>query len=375
MKQGGLSDRVFSLSSNHLQANQSPVSRTTMAENGNRPTLADVAKLAGVSLASASRVLNNTGPVSERMRERVEACAAQLGYEILAARAVARSTQQGLIAVLIADIRNPFFTEVLWGIEEEADDAGLNVLLFTTMEEPSRELRMLDNLRELSVDGVILSGSRLRQDELIQIQNKHNVPYVLLNRRIESPHMACILVNLERIAYRATQHLLTLDHTRIAYIAGPSSSESSLARQRGIERALQDAGLSMHPEWIVGSFPNIEGGFQGMSALLAQPPAERPTAVIAYNDMMALGALEAIRTHQLRVPQDISVVGFDDIAIAAHANPPLTTVAQPKYKMGKLAVRTLLQMQRRQMAPAEGYILLESPLIVRESTARRVSKS
>ncbi len=343
-----------------------------MADIGRRPTLADVAKQAGVSLASASRVLNNTGPVSERMRKRVEASAAALGYEYVPSRSVSRSAHPGAVAVFIADIRNPFFAEVLLGIQDEADDAGLHVLLFVTMEDPSREQRALANLADLAVDGVILSGSRLPSPDLVQTQRRHGVPYVLLNRCIQHPGIACILVDLERIAYRATQHLLNLGHTRIAYIAGPSRSESSLVRRRGIERALEEKGLTLGPEWVVASFPNIEGGFQAMSALLAQPEEQRPTAVIAYNDMMALGVLEAIRTHGLQVPQHISVVGFDDIAVAAHTNPPLTTVAQPKYKLGQLAVRTLLQMQQQQTAPAEGYILLESPLIVRESTARCV---
>ena len=341
-----------------------------MADIGRRPTLADVARQAGVSLASASRVLNHTGPVSERMRRRVEATAAALGYEHVTPRPVPQAHPQRTVAVCIADIRNPFFAEVLLGIQDEASDAGLHILLFITMEETGRERRALDELSHLALDGVILSGSRLPSQELAQIQSGQRVPYVLLNRCIQHPGIACILVDLERIAYRATQHLLNLGHTRIAYIAGPTRSESSLARRRGIEKALQEKELALRPEWDVASFPNIEGGFQAMSALLAQPQEQQPTAVIAYNDMMAVGVLEAIRTHGLAVPQDISVVGFDDIALAAHTNPPLTTVAQPKYKLGQLAVRTLLQMQQQQTAPAEGYILLESPLIVRESTAR-----
>jgi DNA-binding LacI/PurR family transcriptional regulator len=127
--------------------------------------------------------------------------------------------------------------------------------------------------------------------------------------------------------------------------------------------------LCLRPEWSISNFPNVEGGFQGMSALLAQSGAEPPTAVVAYNDMIAIGALNAIRNHGLRVPEDISVVGFDGISIAAHTNPPLTTINQPKFQMGSLAMRMLHAMIRGQDMPGGGYTLMESPLIIRGSTA------
>jgi DNA-binding LacI/PurR family transcriptional regulator len=163
--------------------------------------------------------------------------------------------------------------------------------------------------------------------------------------------------------------LLDLNHTRIAFLSGPIKSEQSLARRRGVEKALAEAGLTLPPELCPASFPNVDGGFQAMSALLALPPAQRPTAVIAYNDVMALGVLHAIRAHHLRVPEDISVIGVDDIAMAAHANPPLTTIAQPKYRMGRLAMQTLRRMLQGHPPPEESFTLMKSPFIVRESTA------
>lgn len=143
----------------------------------------------------------------------------------------------------------------------------------------------------------------------------------------------------------------------------------SKARRSGMESALGEAGLSLKEEWCPSSFPNVDGGFQAMSKLLALPTSDRPTAVIAFNDIMALGAMHAIRSHRLKVPEDISVVGFDDIAMAAHANPPLTTVSQPRYQMGQLAMRMLRQMIRGETHLGGSYTLVESPLIVRESTA------
>ena len=220
-----------------------------------------------------------------------------------------------------------------------------------------------------AIAGLIVFGSRLEADELGVLLARHSAPAIVLNRSIRQPNLKCIVADFESAIYRVTRHLLDLKHTRIGYLAGPSESEASRARRCGVELALVEAGLRLRPEWCVASFPNVDGGFQAMSALLAQPPGERPTAVIAYNDIMALGALHAIRAHRLRAPEDISVVGFDDIAMAAHANPPLTTVAQPKHRMGRLAIQMLRQMLNGQPLPSEGYVLVESPLIVRESTA------
>ncbi len=139
-------------------------------------------------------------------------------------------------------------------------------------------------------------------------------------------------------------------------------------RRRGVEMALAEAGLELRSEWVLPSYPDVNGGFQVMSALLALPPTQRPTAVITYNDLMALGALHAIRSHHLRVPEDISVIGIDNIHMAAHANPPLTTLAPPKHRMGRMAMQLLRRMMAGEEPPESGYTLVECPLIVREST-------
>jgi DNA-binding LacI/PurR family transcriptional regulator len=191
---------------------------------------------------------------------------------------------------------------------------------------------------------------------------------VLLNHSIRHPEIPCVIADSESAAYHAARHLLSLNHARIAFIAGPSAAEAAAARRRGVERALAEAGLVLPAEWSVSSLPNVNGGFLAMSALLALPRDRRPTAVIVYNDIMALGALHAARAQRLRVPEDVSVVGFDDIAMAAHANPPLTTIAQPKYRMGRVAMQLLRSMMQGNASPGEGYTLMESPLIVREST-------
>jgi DNA-binding LacI/PurR family transcriptional regulator len=332
-----------------------------------RPSLLDVARQAGVSSATVSRVLNGTAPVREDVRVRVLSASARLGYQHVRHRS-AKAALTNAVALLIPDILNPFFAEIVRGVQDESADEYVP-LLFDIAEDAQREHQYFRLLTTLPVCGIIVCGSRIAAEELAAAVEKQQTPIVVLNRWVRHPNVACLKVDFESATHRAVQHLLDLNHTRIAYLAGPTQSDASQARRRGIEAALNKAGLTLRAEWAPVSFPNVDGGFQSMSAILALPPADRPTAVIAYNDLMAMGALHAIRSHRLRVPEDISVIGVDDIAMAAHSNPPLTTVAQPKYRMGRLAMKTLRRMIEGQPPPEEGYTLLESPLIVRESTA------
>ncbi len=333
-----------------------------------RPNITDVAQHSGVSPATVSRVLNNTAPVSPEVRERVLNSLEALGYAPSGARTAGRKPAQ-IIALLIPDILNPYFTEMVRGVQDEVGPDEYVPLLLDTVEDPQREQQLLRMLANQPVSGIIVCASRLVSDDLLAAQQRHNIPLIAVNRCIRCGNVACITVDFENATYRATRHLLALNHSRIAFLSGPTTSEPSLARRHGIEAALGEVNLELLPELCVASFPSVDGGFQAMSALLSLPPADRPTAVIAYNDIMALGALHAVRAHRLRVPEDISVIGFDDIAMAAHTNPPLTTISQPKYRMGRMAMQILRRMIQGQPPPEEGYTLMESPLIVRESTA------
>jgi DNA-binding LacI/PurR family transcriptional regulator len=253
------------------------------------------------------------------------------------------------------------------------------LLLIDTTEDAQNEAQALQALAarsvsgrsvsRCSVSGIVICASRLDSKELIAIRERRKIPMVVINRNIRHPLIPCVVVDSENATYRAVRHLLDLNHTRIAYLAGPGNSESSQSRRRGVEKGLADAGLALRSEWCVSGFPSVDGGFQAMSALLALSPNDRPTAVVAYNDVMALGALHAIRSHHLQVPEQVSVIGFDDISMAAHANPPLTTIAQPKYRMGRLAMQILHESILERPSLGDGYNLVESPLVVRESTA------
>ena len=333
-----------------------------------RPSLHNVAQRAGVSPATVSRVLNNTAPVRDGVRSRVLAAMNELGYVPPSGRIALRAIENA-IAFLIPDILNPFFAEVLRGVQDEASVAGFVPVLYDSTEDPQRERQFLHMFANQPMRGVILCGSRLSPTELLSLCHQDCAPMVIINRSVHHSRVACILTDLEGGTWRATRHLLDLQHTRIGFLSGPITSEQSQARRRGIERALTEAGLTLRPELCPASNPSVDGGFQAMSALLALPHADGPTAVIAYNDLMALGVLHAIRAHHLRVPEDISVIGCDDVAIAAHSNPPLTTITQPKYRMGRLAMQVLHRMIQGHPPPEDGYTLMESALIVRESTA------
>ncbi len=337
-----------------------------MSVRRSRPNLLDVARHAGVSPATVSRVLNNTAPVRQRVRERVLASISALDYH--ASSSASPSLMENSLALLVPDILNPYFTEVARVIQREASADGFLPFVLDTAEDPAREYEFLKMLVGKPVRGIIACGSRIPLSDLIAIRTHLAVPMVMINRNVRLPHISCILLELENATYRAARHLLELNHTRIAYLAGPNLSETSQLRRRGIEAALGEAGLTMPAQHAPVSFPDIDGGFQATSALLALPPAHRPTAIIAYNDLMALGVLHAIRAHRLRVPEDISVIGVDNISMAEHANPPLTTIAQPRERIGHLAVQIMRHMLQGEPPPEEGYALIECPLTIREST-------
>jgi LacI family transcriptional regulator len=336
-----------------------------------RISLIEVARHAGVSPATVSRVVNNSAPVSESIRTKVFASAEALGYDLNLARG-SGGVSSRTVAVIVADLLNPFFPEMLRGVDLEARYDGTGMMLYDTAEDTQPEEHILRMVSNRSLDGVIVAGSRIATDELVNHCKRYGIPVVLINRSMHCcADVACIRVDFEKATYHAARHLLSLGHGRIGFLAGPEITEMSQARRKGLEDALTEVGLAIRPEWLASGFPNVAGGFQAMSALLSLPENDRPTAVQAYNDLMALGALKAIRSHNLRVPEDISVVGFDDIAMAAHSNPPLTTVEQPKTYMGTLAMRMLREMMDHRMGTGGGFTLLESRLIVRETTAAR----
>lgn len=338
-----------------------------MEDNKAKPTIEDVAKYCGVSISTVSRVINKSTPVSKELNRKVRKAIKELGFTPRQWTPRTR-TDTDTIALATPDILNPCLTEIINGAQEEADRQGLNLVILNVTENPRLQKQHLRLLTQQRYDGIIVLGTKL-QDALIELHVQYDIPIVVTARAIEMPQIPCIMVDAETAAYQATKYLISLNHKRIAYISGPITWNSSKVRLESIQRGLADAGLTLPSHLYRWCFPNFEEGSQAVSNLLTLPEKERPTAIFAFNDLIAIGALHAIRTSGLKVPEDISIIGFDDIAIAAFTNPSLTTVAQPKYRMGQLSVQKLYELINGNVRLNGGLVLLECPLILRESTA------
>ncbi len=328
------------------------------------PSLHDVARKAGVSAASVSRVLNNVGPVSERLRSRVQAAVEALGYgpQYAGVPETAR-----LLAVVAHDLRNPYFCEVITGIEERAAAFDLAPFIIDLQGGHARWDAAGSAAAAPGCKGSVFLGTGVEERELAQLAGQTGLPVVAINQSVRHPAVRTINLDYVKATYTAAQHLLGLGHRRIAFLGGSPSSPVSLEKVRGARQALAEAGLELPAADVIYGAATVEWGFQAMNTLLSRPAGDRPTAVLCACDLVALGVLHALRSAQLSVPGDVSVVGFDDIDMACHSNPPLTTISPPKYDMGRRAVELLLAADPHAAAITE-YVMIESPLVVREST-------
>ncbi|MDX8539771.1 substrate-binding domain-containing protein [Mesorhizobium abyssinicae] len=327
-------------------------------------TIADVARYAGVSVATVSHVMNRTRHVEPETAERVRAAIAALRYS---PNSLARSLRRGetkTIGLLLPDNSNPFFASVARQIEDAGFVAGYTVILCNSDGSAEKEERYLSVLMAKQIDGLIFAGSSDHAGVFSRLAP--DVPAVLLDREIHSVHVDSVLVDHEHGGYLAGRYLVGLGHKRIGVIGGPRDSSSSPARLRGFTRALQEAGVDLPASAVVDSDYHFAGGRLAMERLLTQAPDI--TAVFACNDLMAMGAVTALRSRGLRVPDDMSMIGFDDIPYAVTTWPPLTTIAQPVEKIGTRAVSLLLERVAEPAAHSRREILMPV-LVERESCA------
>jgi len=327
-------------------------------------TIRDVATRAGVSVATVSRVVNRSPHrVSPATQRRVLSAVRQLGYRvnIIAQGLKKRSTRT--VALIVPDISNPFFPAIARGIEDAARERGYAVLLCNTYEDLARERAYLELLRKRMIDGVIFAtvGSNTAH---LRALRRERLPVVLVARDVVGLRIDAVLVDNYHGEFEATSHLIGLGHRRIAHICGPATLHVVAERRRGYLRALEAAGVPGADAIVLEGDFTAEGGRQAIRTLLER--GVRFTAVAAANDLMAIGAMEALRHAGRLVPEDVAVVGFDDITFASLVSPPLTTVAQPKYRMGQMAMARLLElMDRRDGGPRQ--TVLPARLVVRES--------
>jgi LacI family transcriptional regulator len=335
-----------------------------------RVTIKDIAREAGVSPQTVSRAINNKGEIRLQTQERILRIAERLGYRpnSIARSLATRRTQN--VGLVVSDVSNPFFAGVARGIQDAAHLARYNTFLCNTDENPERERSAIQSLEAQRVDGLILCSSRLSDRELIRLADRYQ-PLVLVNRRIDHPQTGCVLVDDARGAHEAVDYLLQIGHRQVGLLAGPETSHSGRERKRGCYEALQAHGVTLDPTWEIYCPPQVEGGQAAALQLLQRAP--ELTALFAYNDLVAIGALRACAQLSLEVPRDCSVMGCDDIPLAALVSPALTTVHIPQYDLGQQAMGLLLEM----MGDDDGHpepIVLSPHLVLRDSagiSARR----
>ena len=325
----------------------------------------DVAKKAGVSVATVSRVLNKSGSVAQGTRDAVLEAIKQLDYRPNLLGRNLRRTETRLVLALLPTIANPFYSRIVKGIEDIAHKNGYNVMLCNTDSDVGREHVYLEMLKNRLADGVIFMAPEIDSEELTAIGG--DFPVVQCCEYKEGAQVSLTSIDNHLAAKKATKHLIALGHTKIGMISCRNNFLSTIRREQGYKTTLEETGISFDNQYFVCGDYSFKSGYRAAISLLAL--GERPTAIFAISDIMAIGVLRAAREKGLKVPEDLAVIGFDNISFASMCNPMLTTVSQPKYDLGCTAMDLLLRKIHGELKePAE--IVLENELIIRESTVK-----
>jgi DNA-binding LacI/PurR family transcriptional regulator len=328
-------------------------------------TIKDVAQAADVSTATVSHVINGTRYVSDDVRRRVLEAMELLNYQPNAVARGLRTKKTRLLALVIPDITNPFFTDLARGFQDAADQRGYVVVLCNTDRALERELRFLDILQQQRVDGLVLNPTMVTAEDLRRLLMAQ-VAVVLIGSQIDDPDFDLVMVDNIRGGADAVQHLIDLGHDRIGLVCGPRTTSSGLQRYQGYCQALELNGLPYVDALVAEGNFTYEGGYTCMQRILAQQPL--PTAIFATSDVMALGAKKAIEDFGLCIPTELSLIGFDDIPRVSMVDPKLTTIAQPRYQMGWESARLLIDRIEQSTPPTRRKVVMEHKLVVRGST-------
>ncbi len=334
-----------------------------------RPILKDVARKARVSVGLASRILRNHGSFSEATRSRVLKAVKELDYQ---PNVVARSLkirQTKALGVLISDIASHFFAHLVRGIEDAAAMTGYSVILCNTDENATKEKAYLTALYERNVDGLIICASP-GNDTYIKKIARGGQPVILVYRKIGGLRIPRIATDDEAASYKATNYFIGLGHRQIGIIAGISGVQSSEERFNGYRQALEDNDIALRGELVVHGEYQTDTAFRVSQVLLSVEP--RPTAILACSELMTIGLLQALRARSMKVPDDVSVIGFDDPSWASLMNPQLTMIRLPGYQMGLLAGETLINLlvTTGSYDKTEEELVLKSKFVIRESCRR-----
>lgn len=328
-------------------------------------SITDVARLAGVSIATVSRTLSNPEVVSEETRNKVMAAIESSGYVANTLARSFRTRRSHTVLVLVPDIANSFFSQIIHGIESVAHDAGYRILLGDTQGNLERERNYANLAKQRQVDGIVLLGASIpfERDKRRRSPDPTWPPMVIGCEYFHDFQLPTVRIDNERAAQDAVAHLIGLGHSRIAYINGPKDSPLCVDRFAGYNHALKAARIRFDSTLVAQGDYSLASGVSAMKALLPH----QPSAVFAASDEMAIGAIRAAHEAGLKVPAQMSVVGFDDIAFAEFSDPTLTTIHQPRTEIGRKVMQMLLQQLQGEVISTSEVVLPHS-LIVREST-------
>ncbi|MBD0381793.1 LacI family DNA-binding transcriptional regulator [Paenibacillus sedimenti] len=334
-----------------------------------KATIYDVAKEAGVSIATVSKVLNGKGKISVETREAILAIMDRLDYQPSVIASALTGKRTFTLGLLVPDISNPFFSEIARAIEDQGEQLGYSVMMCSTDNKDEKVERYIALLQQKKVDGIIIATGIDNKEILEQLLSK-GIPVVLLARDMPLVAVNTVVVDDYVGGCLAASHLLELGHRRIGIIGEREKVRSSRERVRGFRQTMEEYGAAFVPEHLKHCDYKVEDGkIKALELLQADEP---PTAIFACNDMLAVGTLQAARELGKKVPEDLSIVSFDNTILAAVTDPPLTTVAQPMEHMGKLVVNLIVE-ELQGTAPVKQRTVLRPELITRESTAAIVS--
>jgi len=334
-------------------------------------TIKDIAKTAGVSHTTVSRALRGHPAISNETAGRIRQIADELGYVPNTVARGLKTNRSGALGVIVRRIVDPFFSEVLSGIEDMLYAEGYSLFLAASNRDLEREETIVRAMSERRVDGVIICSTQVGEEHRRQLE-RFGVPTVLINNQAIADVTYSVYHDDAYGSIKLTDHLLALGHKRVAYLGNARAGRTTEERKQGYAEAMVKHGLPLRPEYVVNG-PNglAEGGAVGTMALLDL--AEPPTAIVCYNDVMAIGSIRTMVEAGLRIPEDCSVAGFDNIELAAYTNPPLTTFDQPKYELGRQATLMMLRLLDKQgdetWKLSSDILTLRGQLILRNSTA------
>lgn len=323
-------------------------------------TLKEVASRAGVSIATASCALNNSPKVSEKTKIKILEAAKELNYSPNKMARNLKKQKTETIGLFLSDLGGPFYSELIRGVQEVAMMNGYDMIVCSTY--GGVKSTGYSFLKEKAVDGAIVLATDITDEQLKAVTRK-NFPIVLLDRELKAENVYNILINNKKGAYDATCYLIDKGHKKIGCVLGPIDSYDAEERYNGYLEALKDNNMSFNPSNLVRGGFTEEGGYQAVRIMLA---SDKPDAIFCTNDEMAIGAIKAIKEKKYKIPQDIALMGFDDIKLASYVRPALTTVSHPKYEWGTTAA--LMMFQALNVGFNGDNIVLPTELIIREST-------